>query len=283
MNFIMPQDMTADERREMARELGLPENWFEADQHTADAFAAGSRRAPTRKARPEVAAVNRYQATLESAFSDWADDAAAQLAEAGDDDRDEVLAALLLALLLLLRRQGSQALPEAVTLALERAGGTGTAAIWQALAAAVARNDEYLTTSLLPAIGERLRELLASGEWAALQLEGPAALTDWVMGWLTTFAARVASYAGAWWSLHQQAFGLATDGKPIVAYLDKQARHCSECPRYHSEAGEEYSSYENYLGATGNRTPGQFECQGNCRCWLDLGGGDVAAADDLPA
>jgi hypothetical protein len=249
----------------------------------AEYYAAGNRRhAPARKARKEVAAVKRYETTLTDTYSEWAADLAAQIAE-DPDHADELIAAALLALLLLLRRRGSEHLPDAVTLALERAGGTGTAAIWQRLAAAVARNDEYLTTSLIPALGERLREMLAGGEWAAMQLGEVSALTDWVMGWLTTFSSRVALYAGTWWTLHQEAFGDASAGRPVVAYLDPQAKHCGDCPRYHSETGVEYESYDSYLGATGGRSPGQFECGGNCRCTLDLGGGAVAGADDLPA
>ena len=250
-----------------------------------DAYVAGgqTRRKPARKQkpRPEVAAVARYERRLADDYREWADDLAAQLAD-DPDNADELIAAALLALLLLLRRRGQENLPGAVELALSRAGlPTATAAMLERLAAAIARNDEYLTNSLLPAIGERLREMLASGEWALMKLDGAAALTDWVMGWLTTFAGRVALYAGAWWTLNQETFGEASGGKPVVAYLDPQAKHCSECPRFHSETGEEYSSYENYLGATGGRVPGQFECAGNCRCWLEFDDGAVAAAGDL--
>ena len=250
-----------------------------------DVFAIPkARHRPGRKQpRKEAAAVLVYERRLTTDYEDWAGDLAAALAE-DPDNADELIAAALLALLLLLRRRGQENLPDAVTLALERAGlDTATATILQRLADAIARNDEYLTNSLMPAIGEKLREMLATGEWAGMQLEGVSALTDWVMGWLITFAGRVASYAGAWWTLNQETLGEASGGKPVVAYLDPDAKHCSECPRFHSVTGEKYDSYESYLGATGGRVPGQFECQGNCRCWLEFDDGAIAAADDLPA
>ena len=274
----MKPDAAAQAAADMAKFLWIGKG------RVADTFAA--RRINARKQqqpRREVAAVNRYQAALTTTYGDWADDLALQLAEAEPEDHDELIAAALLALLLLLQRQGGEHLPDAVALALERAGGTGTAAIWARLAAAIERNDTYLRDSLMPALGERLREMLASGEWALMRLEPVTALTDWVMGWLTTFASRIAMYAGTWWTLNQEVFGEASNGKPLIAYLDPDSRHCSECPLYHSEAGEHYSSYENYLGATGNRTPGQFECLSSCRCWLEFDDGAVATAGDLPA
>jgi hypothetical protein len=249
---------------------------------SAEPFVAGARRSAARKERKEVAAVNRYQATLESDYREWADDLAGALAN-DPDNADELIAAALLALLLLLRRRGAEHLPDAVALALARAGGTASAALLQRLADAIARNDGYLTESLLPALGERLRELLASGEWALAAGDGAGAVRGLVGTWLEALTARVGLYAGAWWALHQDAFGEASGDRPLKAYLDPQAKHCSECPRYHSEGGEHYDSYESYLGATGGRVPGQFECLGWCRCWLEFDDGAVAAAGDLPA
>lgn len=241
-----------------------------------DVFAA--RRLPARKqppARAEVAAVNRYQATLESDYEGWADGLAAQLAD-DPDNSDEIIAAALLALLLLLRRRGQENLPQAVELALRRAGlPTATAAMLQRLAAAIARNDEYLTNSLMPAIGERLREMLASGEWALLRLEGVTALTDWVMGWLTTFAGRVALYAGAMHALVQETAGmaLAEQGKAIRWVRDEQARHCETCLRYGDQT---YPSWDDMLAYTGGAYPGyETDCGSNCRC-------EILDADDVP-
>ena len=248
----------------------------------ADAFADTRKlgRKLGRK-RKEVAAVNAYQAALTKDYEEWATDLAEAVAE-DPDNTDEIIAAALLALLLLLQRRGAEHLPDAVTLALASPGGMGTPAIWQRLVDAIASNNTFLAESLLPAIGERLREMLASGEWALALDVGGGPLVDFVMGWLTTFAARVASYAGTWWTLNQTAFGIASAGKPIVAYLDPQARHCSECPLYHSEAGEVYDSYESYLGATGGRVPGEFECKNGCRCWLELDDGAIVQEGDLP-
>jgi 2'-5' RNA ligase len=240
-----------------------------------DVFAAGARRSAARKERKEVAAVNRYQATLESDYREWADDLAGALAN-DPDNADEIIAAALLALLLLLRRRGAEHLPDAVALALERAGGTASAAILQRLADAIARNDGYLTESLLPALGERLRELLASGEWALAAGDGADAVRALVGTWLEALTARVGLYAGAWWTLAQEAAGLALSeqGQAIRWVRDEQARHCETCLRYGEQT---YASWDEMLALTGGAYPGyETDCGSNCRC-------EILAADDLPA
>ena len=243
-----------------------------------DAYVAGgqTRRKPARKQkpRPEVAAVARYERRLADDYREWADDLAAQLAD-DPDNADELIAAALLALLLLLRRRGQENLPGAVELALSRAGlPTATAAMLERLAAAIARNDEYLTNSLLPAIGERLREMLASGEWALMKLEGAAEIAGMVGAALGGFLARVGLYAGEWWHLFNESVGEAAraNNSGVMAHLDPAAAnsHCIECPQFHDEGGRFYESIDDYLNATSSRLPGDYLCKSNCRCWLEV-------------
>jgi hypothetical protein len=233
-----------------------------------DSFSERGSGVPGRK-RKEVAAVNEYAYELDSEYADWADDAATQLAEEPDDDkRREMLLALLLLLLARLSKLGAENLPGAVSLALD--GVTAPAKYYAQLAKIIESNSKFLADSLIPDIRAKIEAAMALPEWGAFTETGP--LHDWIMGWFLSFAGRIASYAGAWWNLYNWSVGTAADdlGGGVKGYLDRQARHCHDCPRYHSEEGEQYSSFENYLGATGNRLPGDFECKNNCRCFLEI-------------
>jgi len=124
-----------------------------------------------------------------------------------------------------------------------------------ALDQAIADNDRFLEESLIP----DLRAKVEAG------FDDPD--VDWGET-LDTFDARVGTYAGAWLVLHHDVFGLLATGR-VTAYLDPLAGHCSDCPLYHSVAGEVYESMQDYLAQTGGRVPGEFECMHNCRCWLE--------------
>ena len=224
--------------------------------------------------RKEVAAVNAYQAALESTYDEWAEDCAQQLAEADEEDRSELLLLLLLLLLGRLRKLGEEYLPGAVNAAL---GDTPPPAdVWARLAAAIAQNDDYLENSLLPALRLKLEAALADSDVLAAFRAGPAAAAAALRGALATFAARVTSYAGEFWKLVNFSRGAAAAAqkRPIRAFLDAQAPHCDDCPQFHSEDGREYDSWDDYLAATGGRVPGQFQCAGNCRCWVEIEGED---------
>lgn len=222
----------------------------------------------------EAAAVAAYQAALQAAYDDWAAAAWPQLVEAEDEDRDELLTALLLLLLTTLRRKGQEVLPKGLDLGLAKvSGAVTTTTMLGALGDALTANDRYLTTSLLPAIEAKLRAAL---------LAGTEDVAEKIRAALGSFAGRVGQYAGELWKVIQRVTGLAIDerknvvGGPdapsdtrLVAILDPDAKHCGDCPRFHSERGMVYASFEAYLEATGDRVPGEFECGGNCRCRLE--------------
>lgn len=233
-----------------------------------EAFAA-RQPAPSR----ETKVTDAYARALERAYADWVAAAWPQLAETEDDsDRDELLAALLAALLVRLQRLGAEHLPGALDAGLAKVNGAvTTTAMLATVGDALTANNTYLATSLIPAIEAKLRAaLLAGGENAAAVRET-----------LTSFGARVGSYAGELWKTIQRITGLAIDergggsGGPVaadtklIAILDPDAHHCTECPQFHSERGTGYASFEAYLEATGDRVPGEFECGANCRCRLE--------------
>lgn len=217
----------------------------------------------------EINAVNAYQRELERIYAEWADDAAEQLAEADEDERDDLLAALLLLLLALLRKAGREHLPEAVEMGLD--GQPYNPDVAKLLATVLEENETYLSDSFIPAVGAKVRGGLLDGDVIAALAAGTGDVA--LGGLLATMTGRVANYAGEWWKLYNRTTGAAAKaaGVKVTAYLDPNARHCSDCPRHHSEAGREYASYDDYLAETGDRAPGEFECGGGCRCWLEFG------------
>jgi hypothetical protein len=132
-------------------------------------------------------------------------------------------------------------------------------------------NEGYLTDSLIPALRAKL---LKSFDDPDIQVAIEAGDGAEVLGSvLSTVTARVESYAGEWWQMHQWGVGLLSDemGKTLKGFLDPQAQHCDDCPMFHDEAGREYASFQDYLNTTGQRVPGDFQCKSNCRCSLVMG------------
>jgi len=231
-----------------------------------DVFAASK----TGKAK---AAVIKYQTTLEEDYEAWANDTAYQLAEADSDaERQELLAAALLILLALLKRHGKEALPEAVDLALD--GDDPDEEIAALLASTISKNSNYLTESLIPDVKAKLSSGLTDPDIIAAIAGGTGAAA--IGGLMATFIGRVGSYAGEFWRLYNETTGVAAGDGPVIAYLDPDAKHCHECPEFHSEGGKEYASFDAYKAATGGRVPGDFECLHNCRCFIERGGEIIA-------
>lgn len=229
---------------------------------TAELFASK----PIAKARN---AVSQYETDLEDEYQQWAEETAAKLAKASESKREEVLAAALLLLLALLKRKGREALPDAVEIALD--GGDPIGALDDLLDEAIDENDDFLTKSLIPDIEKRMNDQLGTAAilTAIATGEGAAAIGELLAG----FEQRVGSYSGEFWKLYNKAGGVLADENKskVKAYLDPAAQHCSECPQFHDVDGREYENYAAYLEATDDRVPGQFECAGNCRCWLEFG------------
>ena len=243
------------------------------DIDAPDAFALRGTGTPGRKPAA-IQAVNSYQNKLQLIYSDWADELSDDLADADPSEQDDIIKKALAALLLLLRNAGRTALPNAVTLGLGDVAHTPE--ILKLLAEAVNSNDKNLDDSLLPDLEQKIRSILDDDDIQDAIVSGKGA--EAISGGLAGMLGRIATYAGAYWMLTNQATGTAAkeNGKKIIGYLDADAQHCSECPLYQSEEGTVYDSYDDYLEATGGLTPGLFQCGPNCRCRI------VEADEDSP-
>lgn len=223
----------------------------------ADTFAA--------KPADPTAAVNRYQAQLQQDFEDWADDLAGELEDEPDDDaQDEIIAAALLALLLLLKKRGADTLPQALKLAF--GGKPPTDAALKMLAAQVAANEGYLTDSLLPALRDKLKAVMADEDVKAAIVAGAGKAA--IAGALAAMGTRVGGYASELWDTYNKAVGerAKENGKKIFWKRDPQAQHCDECLEYGDRT---YDSYEALLEETGGVTPSSgTTCGDNCHCEL---------------
>lgn len=223
------------------------------------ARGTGRRGRPTRA----VAAVNRYERELVDDYAAWASDAAKTLNMASD--RLAVLDELLTELQSDLITVGREQLPEAMELGLGSDPVFGEVA--RALADALDSNERYIRDSLIPAIREKVTNVLADDDIAAVL--GGATGEDALQGVLLRFSPRVAMYAGAFWTLYNRSLGqrVGQNGGRLRHVLDHDAQHCHECPIY---GDRDYDSFEAYLAETGGRVPGQFACLHKCRCELKL-------------
>ena len=167
-----------------------------------------------------------------------------------------------------LRDAGRKALTEAMLLAL--GDEPPSPEMLAALSDAITENDRYLENSLMTALRDKLTAALTDPDILAAAALGVTSFRAALRAMLDTSAARVASYAGAWWTIYNRTLGLVSQqkSKPVRAYLDPRAQHCDECPKYASSEGREYPSFVAYLRETGGRVPGEFECGTNCRCEL---------------
>lgn len=222
-------------------------------------------------------ATDAYQAELQAIFDEWAAETAVTLsrAESEEDLRDEIAAALA-ALLLLLKRRGYAGLAAAFEMGY---GGAPGPAARKLVDAELEANDFYLETSLVPAIRKRLEGWI--DELLVLIVAGNAsAIQETVAAQLAAFRSRVGLYAGQYW--HAISAGAVervreveredpAQRQRIAWVLDSAAKHCRDCLAF---AGV-YESCDELLVATGGILPGAgTECDGNCRCQLNLIGDD---------
>lgn len=215
------------------------------------------------------AAAEKYKRDLEDAYNEWAGDAAAKLAAERDATKREALLAVLLALLLL--RLKALAHTELANAILQAMGtGTPTPAMYTKLSAIMAENDTILEDSLIPDVRTSIEALFGTLNAQSLSV---AELMAAFAKALAKYKSRAGQYAGAWWRMYNWAVGMSVDDQrlTVAAHLDPQAHHCGECPLYHAEGGVHYDNFDQYLATTGGRVPGEFECGGNCRCWLEFG------------
>ena len=223
----------------------------------------GGRGRPSRQIR----GVNSYQEELEESYADWADEISEALAKETDaENQKKIIDEKLALLLILLIGLGRRRIPDALELGMDDEPPTPEAL--RKLAEILESNERFLTDSLIPAIRQKLENAFADTDIIlAIQMgEGD----EVIRAVLQTLHARVASYAGPWWIAWNWGSGFVAGqmGKKIVAHLDPTAQHCEECPEFQAEGGRIYNSWAEYLMTTGGRTPGQFKCKGNCRCWI---------------
>lgn len=234
-------------------------------ENAAESFADKRGGGPGRGSK-QIRAVNAYQYELEGTYKDWSGSTAKDIANAqNDDERRAAIEAALLALLAQMREEGHRELTNAMLLAL----GTDapTPEMLSRLSQALSENDQYLSDSLIPDLRAKIEAALRDPDILAAMELGLAAFIDALRSMMMTSLARVALYAGAWWTIYNWTIGAKSKGE-IHAYLDPQAHHCTDCPKYQSVNGRVYESFDAYLAATGGRVPGQFACHGNCRCEL---------------
>ena len=136
----------------------------------------------------------------------------------------------------------------------------------------LARNDELVSTALVPFIGERLTAALTGA--AALDSRG-------VLEALTAQRSFPAQYAGGFWAMvfeTKQAAGLDEDqarqqeGLPPVKVrwvLDPNAEHCQPSSGFYGcpELAREYPTW----GDLPTVPAGTVTCRGNCRCAIEVG------------
>jgi len=214
-----------------------------------------------------VKAVNAYQADLVRTYETWAAEASDQLADADEDEREDLLDELIAALILSLKTLGRNKLPEAI--AFGSGDGTPSARMYAQLAQALEEGDSYLDNTLAVDLTRKVKDGFFNPDILAALAAGEGAKA--IGGLLSIFVGRLSSSAGEWWKLFNRSTGetIAESGGKVVAILDPDAKHCSECPQFHTERGKVYDSWDDYLAATSGRVPGQFECGNNCRCTIE--------------
>lgn len=242
----------------------------EPDMTGNESFAA-NRGTGAQKLRTWERATNAYQADLGAQYRKWSQRLATDLENADtDDERDEVIAAALLALAALLKQLGRENIPGAIDLGL--GDHSPTAALLREVAAQLQANEGYIDGSLIPDLQHRLDSALRDPEIVA---SGAVAFA----GILAGLDARVQSYAGTMWATIQAAVGdvarqaaeAGEDGRVRWALDPTVENHCVDCLEY---GDKEYESWDSLLGETGGRMPGSgVQCDGNCRCWLEIWNG----------
>jgi len=223
----------------------------------------GGRGRPTK----QIQAVNEYQESLEDSYSDWADDFAEDIAKAEDDTaRTAVIVAGLLALLGILQVLGRKSLPQAIDIAL--GDEAPTPELLRIIADIVAANEGYLKDSLIPDLQAKIEKALQDKDIQIALATGVGA--EAIRGILGTMTARVGSYAGSAWMLHNMAVGAVATmkGKAIYWQRDHAAKSCDDCILY---GDKEYKSMDALLLASGGRSPANgVICRSNCRCELTI-------------
>jgi len=133
----------------------------------------------------------------------------------------------------------------------------------------VAANEGYLKDSLIPDLQAKIERALQDKDILLALATGVGA--EAIRGILGTVTARIGSYAGMWWGIHNNAVGTLAGikGKPILWRLDPAViNHCATCLTYGDKT---YPSMKSMLSETGGISPSHGTiCNGNDRCELIL-------------
>lgn len=190
--------------------------------------------------------LDAYRTDLQAAYDAWAATAAEDLSR----DRSR-LPELLALLLLALKGVGERHFHHAFEVGLQ--GAEPDAEALRSLHELLARNEAYLTDSLIPDLRGRLEAVLpATAE--ALR----AALQD------ANF--RILQYVGALGALYWLGWGASRRGVPVRRSLDPLAEHCDTCP----PKAKEYANFETMVREAGIPGDGSDACGSNCRCRLEF-------------
>jgi len=251
--FGKPQGDDPDAKLDVAEGGKTPED---------ETFAASRFRGP-RSRRTWEKETNKYQVQITLIYNDWLKDLAEELAEADEEEQAEIIADELAVLASALAAAGRMAIVRGANLGL---GDRPPSPEYLAeIARRVQLNDDYLATSFIPAAKSRLESALRDEDVMAAGALG-------LIGYMAALGSRAEQYAGAAWTAIQIGAGEAAkqtelEGGGAVAWvLDEQAQHCDDCPEF---AGE-YESMDDLMRVTNNRLPGEVQCNGNCRCSLEV-------------
>ena len=131
----------------------------------------------------------------------------------------------------------------------------------------MAANEGYLKDSLIPDLQAKIEKALQDKDIQIALATGVGA--EAIRGILGTATARIGSYSGAWWSIHNNAVGALAEmkGNQILWRLDPAViNHCATCLTYGDKT---YASMKSMLSETGGISPSHGTiCNGNDRCEL---------------
>jgi len=245
----------------------------EEEEEHAETFAT-RRRSP--KQRTYLAAADDYTDGLTEVYRNWAEDAG-NLDIGPDTEEEQLWAALddyLAVGLLLLMEKGYQDLLAAYIL------GFGSPSIGpeglRLVEEAQQKNDQYLAGSLFADIRGKLE-----GEISAILLLLKYGRKDEALHLIEqtvlSLDYRPSLYGGTYWEMIHAGIGMrltergTTEGPPVRRVLDPLARHCSTCP----PKAREYASWEAMVSESGVPGDGSDECDGRCRCGVQILQGGV--------
>ena len=252
------------------------EGGIAAEEEEEHATYAARRRSP--KQRAYLSATDDYDQSLTKAYQEWAGDGPKALRDLGPETTEEELWAQLddwLAVgLLLMMEKGYQDLLAAYILGFGSPNVGPEGLRW--VEEGQRKNDDYLTNSLFADIRGKLE-----GEIAAILLLLKYGRKDEALHLIEqtilSLDYRPSLYAGTYWEMIQAGIGMritergTTKGPPVLRVLDPLAMHCSTCP----PKAKEYPSWEAMVAEAGIPGDGSDECDGRCRCNVQILRGGV--------